>query len=84
MIAIAFWHFAVLVPQRFYGGIIGAFVAALAGGLASGYLLPAPGLPTENPPGLMQAAWATPGAVAALLASYLYGSRHDRAHGIER
>jgi len=28
MVGIALWHFAVLVPDRFWGGIIGAFMAA--------------------------------------------------------
>ena len=55
MIGIAIWHFAVLVPDRFYGGIIGALLAALCGALASGYLLPLPGLPADNPPGVMAA-----------------------------
>ena len=50
MVGIALWHFAVLVPDRFVGGIIGAFVVALLGALASGYALPAPGVPHENPP----------------------------------
>ena len=27
MLGIAVWHFAVLVPDRFTGGIIGAFLA---------------------------------------------------------
>ena len=52
MIGIALWHFAVLVPDRFRGGIIGAFLAALAGAIASGLLLPEPGIPTRNPPGV--------------------------------
>ena len=43
MIGIAMWHFAVLVPDKFTGGIIGAFLAAVAGALAAGYLLPSPG-----------------------------------------
>ena len=33
---------AVLVPDRFWGGIVGALAAALAGGLATGYVLPEP------------------------------------------
>ena len=64
--------------------IIGAFIAALAGALASGFLLPQPGIPAENPPGAAEAVWAIPGAMAALIASYLYGSRRDRARGIVR
>ena len=42
MLGIAVWHFAVLVPDKFTGGIIGAFLASLAGALAAGYLLPSP------------------------------------------
>jgi len=84
MMGIAFWHFAVLVPDRFWGGIIGAFLAAVAGALASGYLLPAPGVPADNPPGVGEALWAIPGSIAALAASYVYGARRDRAEGIVR
>jgi uncharacterized membrane protein YeaQ/YmgE (transglycosylase-associated protein family) len=58
MVGIAFWHFAVLVPDRFVGGIIGAFVAALAGALVTGFLLPTPGIPTANPPGVQEALYA--------------------------
>jgi hypothetical protein len=84
MIGLAFWHFAVLVPDRFWGGIIGAFAAAVTGALVSGSLLPEPGIPRSNPPGLGEAVWAVPGAVAALAASYLYGARVDRSPGIVR
>jgi hypothetical protein len=84
MIGIAFWHLAVLVPDRFWGGIVGAFVVAVAGALLSGYLLPAPGVPMENPPGLGEALSAIPGAVAALAVSYVYGARQDKRRGIVR
>ena len=79
MIGIAIWHFTVLVPDRFWGGIIGAFLVALAGALLSGYLLPTPGLPSANPPGAGAAAWAVPGTIGALAASYLYGARRERS-----
>jgi hypothetical protein len=75
MVGIALWHFAVLVPDRFWGGIIGAFLASLAGALASGLLLPSPGVPGENPPGVGEALWAIPGSVAGLAASYAHGAR---------
>jgi hypothetical protein len=84
MIGIACWHFAVLVPDRFWGGIIGAFLAALAGGLVSGFMLPQPGIPAENPPGVGEALWAIPGSLLALAGSYCFGAQSDRARGIER
>lgn len=79
MVGIALWHFAVLVPDRFYGGIIGAFVAAAGGGFLSGMLLPVPGIPGDNPPGIDEALWAIPGALAGLALSYTYGARRERA-----
>jgi hypothetical protein len=78
MVGIAFWHFAVLVPDRFWGGIIGAFLAALAGALLTGFLLPTPGIPTANPPGLAEALYAIPGALLGLGASFVYGARRER------
>jgi hypothetical protein len=79
MVGIALWHFAILVPDRFYGGIIGAFLAAFGGGLVTGFLLPTPGVPLENPPGVAEALWAMPGALVGLVVSYWYGARRDGA-----
>jgi hypothetical protein len=78
MIGVALWHFSVLVPDRFYG-VIGALIAAVGGALASGYLLRSPGVPPHNPPGLTEALWPIPGSIIALLATYLYGARRERA-----
>ena len=77
MVGIALWHFTVLVPDKFAGGIIGAFLAATAGGLLSGFLLPVPGIPSDNPPGVGEALWAIPGALVALVTSYVYGARRE-------
>ena len=66
MVGIALWHFTVLLPDNFAGGIIGAFLAAPVGAVAGGYALPAPGIPGENPPGLAEAFWALPGSVLGL------------------
>jgi uncharacterized membrane protein YeaQ/YmgE (transglycosylase-associated protein family) len=84
MIGVAVWHFAVLVPDRFYGGIIGALIAAVGGALISGYLLPNPGIPASNPPGVTEALWPIPGSIIALLGTYLYGARRERAQQMPR
>jgi uncharacterized membrane protein YeaQ/YmgE (transglycosylase-associated protein family) len=78
IMGVAIWHLAVLVPDRFYGGIIGSFIAAVSGALASGFLLPQPGIPHHNPPGLHEALWPIPGAVVALIALYRYGVRREQ------
>lgn len=84
MIGVALWHVSVLVPDRFYGGIIGALLAAVAGAFVSGYLLPSPGIPMDNPPGISAALWPIPGSIIALLAAYLYGSRRERRESWRR
>ena len=33
---VALWHFTVFVPDRFWAGIVGAFLGASAGSIASG------------------------------------------------
>jgi hypothetical protein len=78
MMGIAVWHGCVLLPDRFYGGLIGAFTAAVAGAVFSGYLLPVPGIPPHNPPGLEQALWPLPGCLLALALLYHYGVRVER------
>jgi hypothetical protein len=60
LIGIALWHFTVLLPDRFHGGIIGAFLYAVGGAVATGFALPEPGVPPDNPPGLKQALWPLP------------------------
>lgn len=81
MVGIAIWHFAVVVPDRFLGGVMGAFLAALFGGFLSAFLLPSPGVPLDNPPGAGQALWPIPGALLALGLSYVLGARHEAARG---
>ncbi len=38
MTGIAVWHFAVFVPERFVGGIVGAFIASWIGALIFGVI----------------------------------------------
>jgi hypothetical protein len=75
LIGIALWHVTVLLPDRFHGGIIGAFLYAVGGALLTGYASPEPGVPLDNPPGYKQAMWPMPGALAALAVSYWMGSK---------
>lgn len=79
MMGIALWHACILVPDRFYGGIIGAFLAAVAGALVSGYVLPTPGIPPHNPPGLAEAFWPIPGSLLALAVAYVWGAAREKA-----
>ena len=80
MMGIAIWHFAVFVPDRFYGGIVGAFLAAVAGAALFGFVVSGFDVPGRNDTELVQALIAVPGAVIALALSWVYGSRTEGEH----
>lgn len=74
-IPIAIWHFTVFVPDRFWGGIIGAFFAAIAGGVATGIIgqvLTGDPLSTT---GIATVLWTLPGTFGGLAIDYAVGTR---------
>jgi hypothetical protein len=77
MIGIALWHFTILVPDRFAGGIIGAFLAAWAGAMASGFVLEGFEVPNHNPPGMKHVLYALPGSIFGLVACWVVGDRAE-------
>ena len=79
MMGIALWHFTVFLPDRFWGGIVGAFVAATAGAALFGFLVSGLSIPGREETDLMQALVAIPGCLLGLAASYAYGARRERA-----
>jgi hypothetical protein len=83
MMGIAVWHFTVFVPDRFWGGIVGAFLVAIAGAAVFGFAVNAGTVPGRDDTELIQALIPIPGAVLALALSYLWGARLDRRHGID-
>jgi multidrug efflux pump subunit AcrB len=80
MMGIAIWHFAVFVPDRFWGGIVGAFLVAILGSVLFGFLVSGLTVPGRSDTTLLQALIAIPGAVIALALSWLYGSRSEAEH----
>jgi uncharacterized membrane protein YeaQ/YmgE (transglycosylase-associated protein family) len=80
MMGIAIWHFAVWVPDRFWGGIVGAFLVAIVGAALFGFVISGFDIPGRSDTHLIAALEAIPGAVAALAASWFYGSRTEGQH----
>lgn len=77
MMGIALWHFAVFVPDRFYGGIVGAFLAACAGAAIFGFVVSGFTVPGKSDTELVQAIVAVPGTIIALAISWWYGSHTE-------
>jgi hypothetical protein len=83
MMGIAVWHFTVWLPDRFWGGIVGAFLAAFLAAAIFGFLVNGLTVPGQNDTTIAQALIAIPGSMIGLAISYWYGARIDREHGVD-
>jgi uncharacterized membrane protein YeaQ/YmgE (transglycosylase-associated protein family) len=84
MMGIAVWHFAVWVPDKFWGGIVGAFVAAIIGAVIVGFCLAGFQIVGRHDLYIGLALEAIPGALIGLAASWYYGrylEEHPRRKG---
>ena len=79
MMGIAIWHFTVFLPDKYWGGIVGAFLAAVAGALLIGLIANGFEIPGRHDTHVGQALRAVPGALIGLAASYFYGARAEGA-----
>jgi hypothetical protein len=72
---VAIWHFTVFVPDRFWGGIVGAFIGAAAGAMVSGAAAQIALSQGIGETDLATAVYAIPGALLGLSVIYLIGVR---------
>jgi hypothetical protein len=75
MMGIAIWHFTVFVPDRFWGGIVGAFLGALFGAIFIGLAVNGFTVPGQDDTTLVAALEAVPGALAGIAVVYFVGAR---------
>jgi len=75
MMGLAIWHFTIWIPDRFWGGIVGAFVGALLGSFIFGLLVNGFSIPGQHDTHLSTAAEAIPGALIGIGTVYLIGMR---------
>jgi outer membrane lipoprotein SlyB len=72
---VALWHFTVFVPDRFWGGIVGAFIGSAAGAMVSGAIAQIAIGESIGETDLATAFYAVPGALIGLGIIYLIGMR---------
>lgn len=75
MMGLALWHFAIFLPDRFWGGIVGAFLAAVIGAFLVGLVINGFTVPGEGATHLLTALEAIPGALAGMAVAYAEGVR---------
>src|SRR4051794_13672844 len=78
MMAIALWHFTVWVPDHFWGGIVGAFLAAVIGSVFFSFVVNGLTVPGTHDTHIVQAFIAVPGSLLGLGLCYWYGLNQER------
>lgn len=80
-LGIALWHFTVFVPDRFRGGIVGAFLGAAIGAVVSGALFHLAQGMSLGETDIVTALAAVPGTLLGVAAVYALGIHDERRHG---
>jgi uncharacterized membrane protein len=83
MMGLAIWHFTIFLPDRFWGGIVGAFVGSLIGAIFTGFLIYGVKasvfrIPGEHATDIAVVLYAIPGALLGIAAVYFEGMRRER------
>jgi hypothetical protein len=84
IMGLAIWHFTIFLPDRFWGGIVGAFVGSLIGSIVVGLIIYAVKvsslqIPGEKATDIGVVLYAVPGALIGMGIVYLEGMRRERA-----
>jgi hypothetical protein len=82
-VGLALWHFTVFVPDRFWGGIVGALLGAVAGAMISGGIAQIASGRTIGDTDLGTALVAIPGTLVGLAAIYALGVRREQLAGLD-
>jgi hypothetical protein len=75
MVGLAIWHGTIWIPDRFWGGIVGAFLGALLGAIIFGLIVNGFTIPGESDTHLLTALEAIPGALIGIGIAYFEGVR---------
>ena len=84
MMGLAIWHFTIFLPDRFWGGIVGAFVGSLVGAIVVGLIIysvkvSALKIPGEKATDVSIVLYAIPGALIGMGLVYFEGMRRERS-----
>jgi hypothetical protein len=81
-VGLAIWHFTVFVPDRFWGGIVGALLGAVAGAMITGAIAQIASGSSIGETDIATALVAVPGTLLGLAAIYALGVSREEPEGL--
>jgi hypothetical protein len=81
MMGLALWHFTIFLPDRCWGGIIGAFLGSVFGAVIFGLLIHGFAVPGQSETDVVTTLEAIPGAVIGYALFFWLGMRKEAAGG---
>ncbi len=80
---VALWHFTVFLPDRFWGGIVGALLGAVTGAVVTGALAQIAIGDSIGQTGIETLLFAIPGTLIGIAVVYWIGVRQEEAALVE-
>ena len=81
ILGLSIWHFTIWLPDRFWGGIVGALIGALIGSALFGWIVNGLVIPGRHATTIGTALEAIPGTLIGLAVVWFVGVRNERAAG---
>jgi len=83
MMGLALWHFTIFLPDRCWGGIIGAFLGCVFGAILFGLVIHGFNVPGRDATDIVTALEAVPGTMLGYAFFYFLGARRENAQAEE-
>jgi ABC-type Fe3+ transport system permease subunit len=83
ILGLAIWHYTIWVPDRFWGGIVGALIGSLIGSIVFGLVIygvkvSALRIPGEKATDIAVVLYAVPGSLLGMAVVYALGISRER------
>jgi len=83
MLGLALWHYTIWLPDRFWGGIVGALLFSIVGSIIAGIVIFAVAhhglaIPGRHDTHVSTVLYAIPGSILGMLAGYMIGAARER------
>lgn len=77
MMGLALWHFTIFFPDRFWAGIVGAFLGSVFGAIVFGLAINGFSVPGQHATDIGTVLEAVPGAILGVALVYAIGVRAE-------